>query len=173
MPTSHIIARNEVILIADGDPDARQIYTKFLRYHGFHVVAVASGRDALVAGPAVDAIVTELMLPGDIDGVELIERLKSDDRTRAIPVIVATACAWTTDRHRARTAGCDLFLSKPCLPHELMDAIVRLLARRRLHHRAKPVAHPTRRPHRMEKHWRLTRRTHAASGKTERDIHRQ
>jgi two-component system cell cycle response regulator DivK len=152
------IARNEVILVADADPDARQIYSEFLQHHGFHVVAVTTGRDAIAVAPAVDAIVTEIPLGGDVNGLELIARLKGDARTTAIPLIVVTSRAWSTDRDRATAAGCDLFLSKPCLPHDLMDAINRLLARRNRRDRARTIATPARRPQRMDKHWRAARR---------------
>ncbi len=158
------IARNEVILVADADPDARQIYSKFLEYHGFHVVAVTTGRDALAVAPAVDAVVTEIPLTGDIDGLELIERLKGDSRTSGIPLIVVTSRAWSTDRDRANVAGCDLFLSKPCLPHDLMDSIRRLLARRRRRERAATIQAPTRRPHQLEERpWRRVRRDRPTS----------
>jgi len=152
------IAHNEVILVADPDPDARQIYSAFLHHHGFQVVAVTTGRDALAVAPSVDAVVTEIPLTGDVGGLELIARLKSDASTMAIPLIVVTSRAWSTDRDRATGAGCDLFLSKPCLPHDLMDAITRLLARRRRRDRARTIATPTRRLHRADRHWRVSRR---------------
>jgi two-component system, cell cycle response regulator DivK len=161
------IARNEVILVADADRDARQIYSAFLRHHGFHVVAVTTGRDALAAAPAVDAVVTEIPLPGDIDGLELIARLKGDARTTAIPIIVVTSRAWSTDRDRAIAAGCDLFLSKPCLPHDLMDSINRLLARRRRRDRARTIPTPTRRPHSLDRPWRLAKRGRSESAPRE------
>ena len=151
------IARNEVILVADADPDARQIYSEFLQHHGFHVVTVTTGRDALAIAAAVDAVVTEISLPGSIDGLELIERLKGDAQTTAIPLIVVTSRAWSTDRDRATAAGCDLFLSKPCLPHDLMDSINRLLARRRRRDR-RTIPMPIRRPHRVDEHWRVVAR---------------
>ena len=157
------IARNEVILVADADPDARQIYSKFLEYHGYQVVAVTTGRNALAVAPAVDAVVTEISLPGDIDGLELIERLKGDSRTRAIPLIVVSSRAWSTDRDRANVAGCDLFLSKPCLPHDLMDSIRRWLARRLRRERAATVHAPARRPHRLERPWRRAKRDRPTS----------
>jgi two-component system cell cycle response regulator DivK len=161
------IARNEVILVADADPDARQIYSAFLQHHGFHVVAVKTGRDALAAAPAVDAVVTEIPLTGDIDGLELIARLKGDARTTAIPLIVVTSRAWSTDRDRATGAGCDLFLSKPCLPHDLMDSINRLLARRRRRDRAKTIHTATSQPHRLDRHWRLAKRGRSESAARE------
>ena len=48
-------------------------------------------------------------------------------QTKAIPVIVLTACGWRSERDRARAAGCDVFLAKPCLPDLLVREIRRLL----------------------------------------------
>jgi twitching motility two-component system response regulator PilH len=123
--------KDAIILLADADCDSREMYTEFFRFHGFHVVSVPNSRDALALAPRVDAIVTETLLPGDLDGFGLIARLKRDESTTGIPLIVVSSCAWDTDRERAQRSGCDLFLSKPCLPHDLMRAVCRLLARRR------------------------------------------
>jgi DNA-binding NarL/FixJ family response regulator len=80
---------------------------------------------------------------------------------------VVTSRAWSTDRDRAIAAGCDLFLSKPCLPHDLMDSINRLLARRRRRDRARPIPTPTRRPHSLDRHWRLAKRGRSESAARE------
>lgn len=149
----------DVILVADADADARQIYTKFFRYHGYQVVPVTTCRDALAAAPAVDAIVAEILLPGEVDGLDLIEQLKSDIRTASIPLVVVTSRAWTTDRERAYAAGCDLFLAKPCLPNDLMQTVRRLLARRKL--QAKPPIRARHGNH-MVRTWRTSGRSRTA-----------
>jgi len=63
-----------------------------------------------------------------MDGIEFIARLKRHERTKRIPVIVVTACAWKSDCERAEEAGCDVFLSKPCLPDLLLREVRLLLA---------------------------------------------
>lgn len=151
-------ARQDIILVVDADADSRQIYTKFLRYHGFLVVPVSTPREALAAAPAADAIVTEILLPSDTDGLALVQQLKSDTRTSLVPLVVVTSCAWTTDRERAQAAGCDLYLSKPCLPHDLMQAARRLMARRRLAERTTRNLRHVRRPNRPARTWRRSRR---------------
>jgi CheY-like chemotaxis protein len=93
---------------------------------------VSTARDALILAPQVAIIVTGMLLPGHIDGLELIARLKSDERVRSIPIIVLTACAWDAERERAHAAGCDLFLTKPCPPHALVTEIRRLLSTHRV-----------------------------------------
>jgi two-component system cell cycle response regulator DivK len=116
----------ELIVLVDADADTRKMYTAFLRHHGFRVMPVMTGREALVVAARADAIVTETHLPGDLDGIELVTRLKRDKRTCDIPLVVVSSRAWDADRERAVRAGCDLFLSKPCLPQDLVQALRRL-----------------------------------------------
>jgi CheY-like chemotaxis protein len=121
-----------VVLLVQADTDNREMYTEYLRYQGFLPVPVSTARDGLTVAPQVDIIVTGLLLPGDMDGVELVARLKRDERTKRIPVIVLTACVWTSDRERAVEAGCNVFLPKPCLPDDLLRNVRRLLAASKL-----------------------------------------
>ena len=67
-----------------------------------------------------DVIVTELRIPGALEGYDFIQQLRLDEQTRNKPVIVVTSWAWQTERVRAEEAGCDLFLTKPCFPEALL-----------------------------------------------------
>src|SRR5271154_873209 len=117
-----------VILLVQVDGDGRAMYAKFLRRHGFLPIPVKTASDALTVAPHADVIVTETLLPGRIDGIEFIGRLKRDERTKTIPVIALTVCAWQTERERAEKAGCERFLAKPCLPDALLREVRRVLA---------------------------------------------
>jgi two-component system, cell cycle response regulator DivK len=117
-----------VVLLLQGDADSREMYAEYFRCHRLLPVPVLTAREGLTVAPTADVIVTGLLLPGDMDGIEFITRLKRDERTKRIPVIVLTACAWKSDRERAKEAGCDLFLPKPCLPDDLLRDVRRLLA---------------------------------------------
>jgi two-component system, cell cycle response regulator DivK len=121
-----------VVLLVQADADSREMYTEFLRYEGLLPVPVSNARDGLTVARKADVIVTGLLLPGDIDGIEFIARLKRDERTKRIPLIVLTACAWKSDRERAEEAGCDVFLAKPCLPDHLLREVRLLLAASKL-----------------------------------------
>ena len=73
-------------------------------------------------------IVTDIAVPG-LDGIELCRRLRADDRTRSIPVLAITGYE---DRHypdRARTAGADQVLMKPCESDVIVSEARRLLSR--------------------------------------------
>jgi CheY-like chemotaxis protein len=108
------------------------MYGEFLGHHAFLAVPVSTARIGLTIAPNADVIVTGLLLPGDMDGIEFMARLKRDQRTKRIPLVVLTACAWKTDRERAEQAGCDAFLPKPCLPDNLLREVRRLLAASKL-----------------------------------------
>jgi DNA-binding response OmpR family regulator len=71
-------------------------------------------------------IVTDLALPR-LSGWEAVRRLKAKSATMHIPVLALSAHAFVDDAARARAAGCDSYLSKPCLPEELVRAIRVLL----------------------------------------------
>jgi two-component system cell cycle response regulator DivK len=116
------------VLLIEPDDDGREMYVEFLTRAGLRPIAVDNARDALEHAPDVDVIVTGIRLRGEIDGIELVSRLRRARRTRHIPNAVVTACAWHTERQRAEEAGCDVFLMKPCLPADLLAELQRLLA---------------------------------------------
>ena len=107
---------------------------------------VSDAHDALRVAPSADVIVTGILLPGQIDGVEFIAQLKANERTKSIPVVVLTTCAWSAERERAENAGCNAFLAKPCLPADLLGAVSRVLALHRVRKpqsaNARPVVMP-------------------------------
>lgn len=141
-----------VVVLVQSDADSRTMYAECLRAQGLVPVSVSTVTDALKVAPRADVVVTGILLPGDMDGIALVTRLKHDDRTKHLPVIVLTACVWPSDRDRAAAAGCDLFLPKPCLPDVLVSEIERVLAERRI-----PKPPPARVP------GTLRRRIHEAS----------
>ena len=115
-------------LLAQPDRDDREMYVEFFHHEGLAAICVSSASEAMPIAPYVDVIITGLRLHDEINGIELIAWLKHDTRTQTIPIVVLTACAWSTERERAETAGCDVFLTKPCLPCELLRELRRLLA---------------------------------------------
>src|SRR5438876_802097 len=104
-----------VALIVDRDADTRQLYAQALRLARFEVQEADEGRDALAKALSshYDLIVTETRLPG-IDGYQLCDLLRRDPATRAVPIVVVTAEAYPVDLERARNAGANIVLVKPC-----------------------------------------------------------
>jgi len=103
------------------------MYAEFLRASGFTVTEVESTDDGFLAAPLADLIITGIRMPGSFDGIELVRRLREDERTKHTPVIVLTVCTLEPDQARAFAVGCDVFLPKPCLPETLLAEVERVL----------------------------------------------
>jgi two-component system cell cycle response regulator DivK len=118
-----------LVLLVDDYPDNRDIYVQFLTYAGLRVEEADNGHQALDKAFTLrpDVIVMDLSLPG-LDGWEATRRLKRDPRTREIPVIALTGHALAGHSKGALDAGCDLFITKPCLPERLLEEIRAILA---------------------------------------------
>ena len=119
------------ILVVEDDPDNRRIVVKVLAVGGYGTLEAADGDSAvaLARREHPDAIIMDLALPR-VDGWEAARRLKADPGTADIPIIALTAFAMRGDEERAREAGCDAYLSKPCRPQAIRELVGRLVARR-------------------------------------------
>ena len=117
-----------LILVVDDYQDAREMYAEYLQFSGFRVAEARNGNEALEQAFALkpDLILMDLSLPV-MDGWEATRRLKSNDRTRDIPVVALTGHALSGHSDRARAAGCDSFVTKPCLPDDLVVEVRRML----------------------------------------------
>jgi CheY-like chemotaxis protein len=119
-------------MVVDDQPDHRYTLTHALKGAGFDVRETASGRDALRLCRDVkpEVIVLDIKLP-DIDGFEIVRRLKADSATAGIPVIHKTA-VYRDPAHREKSlaAGADDYLSEPFEPGDLVAAVRRLLEER-------------------------------------------
>jgi CheY-like chemotaxis protein len=120
-----------LVLIVDDFQDNREMYAEFLRFSGLRVEEATNGLEALEKAAALlpDLIVMDLSLPG-IDGWEATRRLKNDATTKHIPVLALTGHALAGYSEGARQAGCDGFITKPCLPEMLLGEIQRTLEAR-------------------------------------------
>ncbi len=118
-----------LILVVDDFLDNRQMYAEYLAFSGLRVEEAENGHEALEKAFAMlpDLIVMDLSLPG-IDGWEATRRLKADARTKRIPVIALTGHALAGHSKGAMDAGCDAFITKPCLPERLLEEVRRTLA---------------------------------------------
>jgi CheY-like chemotaxis protein len=121
-------AQKPLVLIVDDVQDNRTIYVLSLTFAGYRIAEAENGEEAIRQAERLlpDVIVMDLSLPV-MDGWEATRRLKRDPRTKRIPVIVLTGHALPEYAEAARQAGCDLVITKPCLPDQLEDAIRRIL----------------------------------------------
>lgn len=117
------------ILVVEDDKDVAGFVVKGLKEAGHVVEHTANGRDGLflAASEAFDAIVLDRMLPGGVDGLRLLETLRSQGNTT--PVVFLSAMAQVDDRVRGLKAGGDDYMTKPFAFAELL-ARVEALTRR-------------------------------------------
>ena len=117
-----------LILVVEDYDDAREMYVEYLTFTGFNVESATNGLEAIEMTQRLkpDLVLMDLALP-KLDGWEATRRLKSDPATAGIPVIALTGHALAGHAERAREAGCDSFITKPCVPDELVAEISRVL----------------------------------------------
>jgi two-component system, cell cycle response regulator DivK len=119
-----------LVLVVDDYQDAREMYAEYLSFSGFRVEEASNGTEALQKAVALvpDVILMDLSLPG-MDGWTATRTLKGDQRTHHIPVVALTGHALAGASESARQAGCDAFVTKPCLPEDLVVELRRVLQR--------------------------------------------
>jgi CheY-like chemotaxis protein len=117
-----------LILVVDDYQDAREMYAEYLQFSGFRVAEARNGNEAVEQAFALkpDLILMDLSLPG-MDGWEATRRLKADAATRHIPIVALTGHALAGASEGAKRAGCDSFVTKPCLPDDLVLEVRRML----------------------------------------------
>ena len=111
------------VLIVEDHEDSREMYAEFLRLQ-FNVMEAGDGVGALqlMQQRAPDIVVTDLALPR-MDGFELVQRMRADERLRHVPVIALSGFSGAEYESRARAAGLNVVLQKPCLPDDLARAV--------------------------------------------------
>jgi len=115
-----------LVLLAEDFEDARDLYRDYLEFSGFTVETANNGREAVQRAVALqpDLILMDASMPV-LDGWEATRELKANPATQHIPVLALTAHAFDDARRQASVVGCDGFVTKPCLPDDL---VVRVLA---------------------------------------------
>ena len=147
------------LLLVHTASDDREMYAEYLTGEGFRVIEAATTDAAIPRIPEADVVVTGLLVPGSIEPVELIARIRQNPPTEDKPVIVVTACALSPMLDRARRAGADEVLLKPCLPDALVAEIRRVLKQRASATGETPMPHEDRRNIRERRgQWRGGRR---------------
>lgn len=117
------------ILCVDDEPEMVELLRLILGRRGYEIVGAHSGQEALetLEHESVDLILLDLMMPG-MDGWEVVRRLRANEATASIPVIVVTAKSQQVDRVLGlRIVKVDEYITKPFSSQELLDAVQRVL----------------------------------------------
>jgi two-component system, cell cycle response regulator DivK len=118
------VSTRPLALVIDDDDDTREVYAEVLRLEGISVEVASDGQEALQKAVELlpDIIITDLSMP-IMDGWETIRRLRADERTRRIPIIVCTG------EEAPSGTWADLLLTKPCPLDTLLFEVRQLLRR--------------------------------------------
>lgn len=113
------------VLVIDDDPDILLLCRLNLGYAGMEVLEARGGDEGIAASlvELPDVIVLDLMMP-QVDGIEVLRRLKAEPRTSTIPVVVITAKALGDDQDLTRALGADIVLMKPFTMRELTTRVL-------------------------------------------------
>lgn len=135
MPAEHMVT----ILVVEDDPGHARLIERNLRYSNIanEIVKLSDGQEALdylfgegkyagVERSSALLVLLDLNLPV-LDGFQVLERMKSDERTKHIPVIMVTSSDDTGDVTRCYELGCNVFLTKPVVDYEKFSEAIRKL----------------------------------------------
>ena len=116
------------ILAVDNEPTGVKLLKAILLPVGYEVLEAFSGQEALdtIAREHVDLVLLDIMMPG-MDGFEVTRRIRKDETTRFVPVVLLTALNDTEDRVTGIEAGCDDFISKPFDRNEILARVKMLV----------------------------------------------
>jgi twitching motility two-component system response regulator PilH len=116
------------VLVIEDLRDQAELWSDVCAEAGLNATTAANGvqgyQKACSSPPAI--ILLDVMLP-DIDGWEVCRRLKTDERTKHIPIVILTARDEPKGPWRATEAGCAAYVTKPCPPADLVAVIRRVL----------------------------------------------
>ena len=125
-PRGRLKTEPPTILVIDDDMDARRMYSEYLRVNGCIAFTAADGRSGIdkTNDLCPDVVVLDLAMPR-VDGWTVLKHIRESSWTENIPVIVVTAVGESRDA--AFQAGCDAYLTKPCVPETLWHQVRAIL----------------------------------------------
>lgn len=116
------------VLVVDDSPTQRQIISELLRGCGMKVAIARDGQEALetLSKYAFDLVVLDIVMP-NMNGYEVCRRLKSDPKTKNVPVVMCSSKSEEFDRYWGMRQGADAYIAKPFKSPELISTIKQLL----------------------------------------------
>ncbi|MCP4141103.1 MAG: response regulator [Chloroflexi bacterium] len=117
------------ILCIEDEPEMIELVRLILSRHGFNVDGAYGGKEGLemVKKSPPDLILLDLMMP-DVDGWEVYQQIKADEKTKDLPIIIVTAKAQNIDKVLGlHVAKVDDYISKPFSPQDLLESVQKVL----------------------------------------------
>lgn len=118
------------VLIVEDQTDIRKLIRMTLEFESYEIHEAADGATGLrlARDLAPDLMLLDVMMPGELDGLQVCQAVKTDPSIRNVKVVLLTARGQARDREAGDQAGADEYLVKPFSPLQLIDTIERLLA---------------------------------------------
>jgi DNA-binding response OmpR family regulator len=120
------------VVYVEDEPEMIDLVRLILGRKGFEVIGANGGREGLatIRQQLPDLVLLDLMMP-DMDGWDVYQQMKSEEKTRNIPVIVVTAKAQNIDKVLGlHIAKVDDYIAKPFSPQELVESVEKVLSKR-------------------------------------------
>ena len=120
------------VLIVEDQADIRKLIRMTLEFEDYEIHEANDGSAGLRVARSLkpDLMLLDVMMPGELDGLQVCHQIKSDPATAHIRVVLLTARGQAKDREVGREAGADEYLVKPFSPLQLIETIERLLVAR-------------------------------------------
>ena len=117
------------ILIVDDQPEVRELVEITLRSEDYRILQAETGKDAIKTAKAEkpDLIIMDIMMSGEIDGIEATRIIKQDPETKECLVIMLTAMGQEADKEVGFKAGADDYFVKPFSPLELITKVAAVI----------------------------------------------
>jgi two-component system chemotaxis response regulator CheY len=119
----------KTFLIVDDSASMRQLISSTIQSVGHTVLSAENGRDAIekLGDTTVDIVITDLNMP-EMDGIELIKKLRSTAAHKFIPIVMLTTEAQAEKKQEGKQAGASGWIVKPFSPTQLLDVIRKFVA---------------------------------------------
>lgn len=117
------------VLIVEDQADIRKLIRMTLEFEPYEIHEAANGTEGLQLAVSVqpDLILLDVMMPGELDGLQVCARVRAMPALQGTRVVLLTARGQTQDRDAGQEAGADEYLIKPFSPLQLIETIERLM----------------------------------------------
>lgn len=126
-----MVKKQKKVIYIEDEPEMIDLVTLILNRKGFTVKGANGGREGLdlIKKELPDLVLLDLMMP-DVDGWDVYQQMKAEEKTRKIPVIVITAKAQSIDKVLGlHIAKVEAYISKPFTPQELIDSVDKIFSK--------------------------------------------
>ena len=117
------------VLIVEDQADIRKLIRMTLEFENYEIHEASDGSFGLRMAQAIrpDVMLLDVMMPGELDGLQVCQRIKSDPTMGGVKVVLLTARGQQKDRESGEQAGADEYLVKPFSPLQLIETLEQLL----------------------------------------------